>query len=115
MKLQWSLLLGLLFAIIIAIFAVYNVEAVPVDYVFGTAEWPLILVILGSALLGSLISGMIAMYRSFVLARKVKQLEKELKKKDTTIETLQNNMVAYEEKRTIEEDTVQPDENTANL
>lgn len=115
MKLQWSLLLGLLFAIIIAIFAVYNVEAVPVNYVFGTAEWPLILVILGSALLGALISGMIAMYRSFVLARKVKQLEKELKKKDASIETLQRDIVAYEESRTIQTETIKRDENTPNL
>ena len=115
MKLQWSLLLGLLFAIIIAIFAVYNVDAVPVNYVFDTAEWPLILVILGSALLGALISGMIAMYRSFVLARKVKQLEKELKKKEASIETLQREIIAYQESRTIQEETIQRDENTPNL
>jgi uncharacterized integral membrane protein len=50
MKFQWSLLIGLIFAVIIAVFAVVNVDTVPVNYVFGNAEWPLILVILGSAL-----------------------------------------------------------------
>ena len=98
MKLQWSLLFGLLFAIIIALFAIYNVNTVPVNYVFGTAQWPLILVILGSALLGVLLSGSVAIYRSFVLSRKVKQLEKELQKKDATIGVLQNEVVAYKEK-----------------
>ncbi len=34
MKFQWNLLLGLLFAIIIAIFAVFNVDAVQVNYMF---------------------------------------------------------------------------------
>ena len=55
MKMQWTLLIGLAFAIIIAIFATVNVGRVPVDYIFGEAYWPLVLVILGSALLGALI------------------------------------------------------------
>lgn len=92
MKLQWSLLFGLIFAVIIALFAVYNVDAVPVNYVFGTAEWPLILVILGSALLGALLSGTVAIYRSFILSRKVKQLEKELNKKEVSINALQHEI-----------------------
>ena len=98
MKFQWSLLFGLLFAIIIALFAVYNVDTVPVNYVFGTAQWPLILVILGSALLGALLSGTVAIYRSFVFSRKVKHLGKELEKKEATIGVLQNEVIAYKEK-----------------
>ncbi|MFF2754207.1 lipopolysaccharide assembly LapA domain-containing protein [Psychrobacillus sp. NPDC058041] len=114
MKFQWSLLFGLLFAIIISIFAVYNVGAVPVNYVFGTSEWPLILVILGSALLGALLSGSVAIYRSFVLSRKVKHLEKELRKKDASIGVLQNEVVAQQGNRLSEfEDSVSvKDENT---
>lgn len=98
MKLQWSLLFGLLFAIIIALFAVYNVDTVPVNYVFGTAQWPLILVILGSALLGALLSGTVAIYRSFILSRKVKHLEKELEKKEASISALQKEIVEHQEK-----------------
>lgn len=90
MKLQWSLLFGLIFAVIIALFAVNNVEKVPVNYVIGTAQWPLILVILGSALLGALLSGSIAIYRSFVLTRKVRNLEKELEKKNASINDFQH-------------------------
>lgn len=97
MKFQWTLLLSLLFAIIIALFAVNNVAAVPVSYVFGTSDWPLILVILGSALLGVLLSGTVAIYRSFVLARKLKQLEKELEKKEALIGILQNELDSQKE------------------
>lgn len=39
MKMQWTFVVGLLFALIIAIFATVNVERVPVDYVFGEAYY----------------------------------------------------------------------------
>jgi putative membrane protein len=114
MKFQWSLLFGLLFAIIIALFAVYNVDAVPVNYVFGTAQWPLILVILGSALLGALLSGTVAIYRSFILARKVKHLEKELELKDASIGSLQNELVAQNNSKqsSFGETVIEKDNNT---
>lgn len=112
MKFQWSLLFGLLFAVIIALFAVYNVDSVPVNYVFGTAEWPLILVILGSALLGALLSGTVAIYRSFVLSRKVKHLEKELEKKEASINALQNEIIVHQEQ--LPKVTEVIEENTTN-
>ena len=114
MKFQWSLLFGLLFAIIIALFAIYNVDTVPVNYVFGTAQWPLILVILGSALLGALLSGTVAIDRSFVLARKVKHLEKELELKDASIGSLQNELVAQNDSKqsSFSETVIVKDENT---
>ncbi len=96
MKLQWLLLLGLVFAIIIATFAVFNVDNVPVDYVFGQAEWPLILVILVSALLGFLLSGIIAMTRTYQLKRKVNMLQKEVAVKESLIATQQNEIGEYQ-------------------
>jgi lipopolysaccharide assembly protein A len=94
MKFQWSLLLALIFAVIVAIFAVVNVDDVPVNYVFGTAQWPLILVILVSALLGALVSGSVAIFRSFVLQRRVKHLEKDNTVKESLIATQQNEISA---------------------
>jgi lipopolysaccharide assembly protein A len=77
MKGQWSLILAFLFAIIVALFAVINVEPVEVDYLFGTADWPLILIILGSVLMGGIIVASAGIFRLFVLQRKVKGLEKD--------------------------------------
>ncbi|EPD54317.1 lipopolysaccharide assembly protein LapA domain-containing protein [Paenisporosarcina sp. FSL H8-0542] len=94
MKFQWSLLFALIFAVVVAIFAVVNVDTVPVNYVFGTAQWPLILVILGSALLGALVSGSVAIYRSFVFQRRVKQLEKDNTVKESLIAAQQNEISA---------------------
>lgn len=88
MKFQWNLIIALLFALIIAIFAVVNVDPVLVDYVFGQTELPLIIIILGSALLGGLIVGSFGLFRSFVLQRQLKNMTKEKGKLEETIKDL---------------------------
>src|SRR4051794_3200071 len=97
MKFQWTWFFALLFAILIAVFSVANVEAVPVNYVFGKTEWPLVLVILGAALLGALVSGLFAAFRSFLTRKHRNELLKEIEvkeilitKQQTEIATLKN-------------------------
>lgn len=92
MKSQWMLVFGLLFALIIAIFAVFNVGKVPVDYVFGEANWPLVLVILGSALLGALASGLFAVFRSVKTRREVNVLKRQITEKESMIANQQNEI-----------------------
>ncbi len=75
MKGQWGLILGLLAAIVIAIFAVINVDGVRVNYLFGTAEWPLILVILGSVFMGAVIAGALGMVRIYQLRSELRRLK----------------------------------------
>lgn len=67
----------LLFAVIIAIFAVINVNPVEVNFLFGYADVPLILLILGSALFGGLAVGMFGIYRLFRTQRELKKLRLE--------------------------------------
>lgn len=76
LKEQWRLILGLIIAILIAIFAIVNVEEVPVSFIFGEASWPLILVILGSALLGVIISACFAGIKIYKMQKEIHQLEK---------------------------------------
>lgn len=78
MRAQWMLISTLLFALITAVFAVINVEPVRVNFLFTQADIPLILVILGSTLLGGLIAFLIGLFRQIKLQRKIKQLEKRL-------------------------------------
>lgn len=96
MKFQWTLLLGLVLAIIVAWFAIVNVEPVPVNYVFGTAEWPLIIIILASALLGAAVSGFVSMFRSILQQRKIKRLEREVNEKEVKIADQQNEIAALQ-------------------
>ncbi|WP_045510317.1 LapA family protein [Bacillus amyloliquefaciens] len=77
MNKQWTIIFALLFTLIVAIFAVINVRAVEVDYLFGTAEWPLILVILGSVLMGALIVFSAGIFQVMKLKREIKTLRKE--------------------------------------
>ena len=75
MRGQWGLILGIVVALVIAVFAVINVEAVRVNYMFGTAEWPLILVIIGSVLMGGLAVGAVGMVKIYQLQQEIKRLK----------------------------------------
>ena len=93
MKIQWTLVVGLIFAIVIAIFATVNVEKVPVDYVFGEAYWPLILVILGSVLIGFIISFCFSAFRMLSSQNQTKAVRKELESARTIINEKDNEIL----------------------
>jgi len=74
MKGQIYVILGITFLIVVSIFAVTNVESVPVNYFFWTSNSPLILVILFSVLMGGLITGPVGSFKMFRLQKENKQL-----------------------------------------
>lgn len=76
MKGQGNLIFGIIIAIVIAVFAVINVEPVEVNFLFGQSEWPLVLIILGSVLMGGIIVGSVGMYKIYLLQQELKQLGK---------------------------------------
>lgn len=87
MKGQSYIISALVFAVIVAIFAVINVDPVEVNYLFGTGNAPLILVILISVLLGGIITASVGLFRMVQLKREVKQLRKQNKEMETRMET----------------------------
>ncbi|HZH60120.1 MAG TPA: lipopolysaccharide assembly protein LapA domain-containing protein [Metabacillus sp.] len=89
MKRQWSLILAITFALIIAIFAVINVEAVEVNYLIGKAEWPLILIILGSVFMGGFMVASAGVVRILSLNRKLKAADRVNIKLTEELEALQ--------------------------
>ncbi len=95
MKRQWSLILAIVFAIIIAVFAVINVEAVEVDYLFGRAEWPLILIILGSVFMGGFMVASAGVVRILFISRKLKLSEKENAKLKDELDALKAKETPY--------------------
>ncbi|UQZ36062.1 DUF1049 domain-containing protein [Paenibacillus sp. PK3_47] len=80
MRLQWSLILGLIFALLTAVFAVINVDPVQVNFGFDVVSIPLILVILGCALIGGVIVGSYGIFRQYKLQKEIKSLHAELSK-----------------------------------
>ncbi|WP_318615154.1 lipopolysaccharide assembly LapA domain-containing protein [Sporosarcina sp. YIM B06819] len=98
MKFQWNLLYGLLFSIIIALFAIFNIESVQVNYIFGKTDLPLVMVILCSALLGAMVSVFVAMFRTVQSNHRVKELQKEITLKEQTIAAQQNEIAELQKK-----------------
>ena len=77
MKSQVYIISALVFALVIAVFAVINVDAVEVNYLVTTTESPLILIILGSALIGSLMTGGFSIYHLIQVRKRMRVLETE--------------------------------------
>ncbi|GAA0457058.1 LapA family protein [Alkalibacillus silvisoli] len=78
MKQQTWIILTIAFTIIIAVFAVINVDSVPVDFLIIETEAPLILVILLSVLLGALLVAGVSFSKFYQLQREIRQLKSEL-------------------------------------
>ncbi|KAB8134767.1 DUF1049 domain-containing protein [Gracilibacillus oryzae] len=88
MRGQTYIILAVVFAVVIAIFAVINVDPVEVNYLFGTGEAPLILVILFSVLMGAVITAAVGIFRLIRLQRELRMLKEEnnaLKAEDSHI------------------------------
>ncbi|RPF55525.1 LapA family protein [Aquisalibacillus elongatus] len=77
MKQQSWIILSLVFALIIAVFAIINVDTVEVDFLFMTTDAPLILVILLSVLMGTLLIVGFSFSRIYKLQREIKELKAE--------------------------------------
>ena len=63
-------------------FSYFNIEEIPVNYYFGEANLPHIVVILGSTLIGAFISACFSAMRMFALKRKISLLQKDLHEKE---------------------------------
>ncbi|WP_277678953.1 LapA family protein [Gracilibacillus dipsosauri] len=78
MKGQTYIIVTVVFALIIAIFAVINVEPVEVNYLFGTGRAPLILIILISVLMGVVVTATVGLFRLRRANKEIKRLRSEL-------------------------------------
>ncbi|TGB04201.1 LapA family protein [Halobacillus salinus] len=103
MKGQTYIILALLFALVIAVFAVINVDPVQVNFLFGSGEAPLILVILISVLLGGLVTASVGAVRYFKLKRENRSLSRKLQEKGQAEPEAINEPAKEEEQE--EEDT----------
>ncbi|PYZ98802.1 hypothetical protein CR205_09585 [Alteribacter lacisalsi] len=77
MRGQWGLITGIIVALLISIFAVINVDPVEVNYLVGQSDWPLVLVIIGSVLMGGMIVGGVGIYKIYSLQKQIRKLEQE--------------------------------------
>ena len=87
MKNQWRLVASIILIIIIVLFAVFNVDSVPVNFGFVVLDGPLIIVILVSLLMGSLITLLVATGSATKKNKEFKQMRAEVDAKSKEIQT----------------------------
>lgn len=78
MKNQWRVVIGLILVLIVVIFAVLNNQTVPVNFGFAKISGPLILIILGSAIVGALIGLLTSTTTMWKQKKQVKELKKDI-------------------------------------
>lgn len=86
MKNQWRIILGFFLVLIIVLFALLNNSQVNVNLLVATIKAPLILIILGSAIIGIAIAFLTTTAAFWSQKKEIKRLEKELNdcEEDTT-------------------------------
>ncbi|ALV21128.1 MAG: lipopolysaccharide assembly protein LapA domain-containing protein [Carnobacterium sp.] len=115
MKKQWGIVVAIILVLMIALFAVVNVEAVPVNFGFTMVSWPLIMVILGSLFIGALITVLIATNSAFKTKKQIKNYKDELSKIDQTKQNeLDNVRMEYEQKLNDQDAKIIEQENKIN-
>lgn len=97
MKNQWRVIVGILLILVVVLFAVANNMTVPINFGFTTIQSPLILVIIGSALLGALILLLVSTTAMFRQKKELKELRKSLTKYQT-----ENDQVLKEQRESLE-------------
>ncbi|MCF6092762.1 lipopolysaccharide assembly protein LapA domain-containing protein [Microaerobacter geothermalis] len=113
MRLQWNLILSLIFALVIAIFAVVNVNSVEVNFLFTLLNIPLIIVILTSTLIGGLIVGLYGIFRQYSLQREIKRLRNRIVELEEEISSHAEGKNKAESKEIMKED--EHNQNQTNL
>lgn len=98
MKNQWRLVVGIILVLIIVLFAIFNVDAVPVNFGFIKVDWPLIMIILGSLFIGAIATVLVSTSSSIQVKKELKKVKKELDDKDSqTKEQLSKVQAEYEQ------------------
>ncbi|MDD4751839.1 MAG: LapA family protein [Desulfitobacteriaceae bacterium] len=108
---QFYLVLALLFAISVAMFAVQN--ATPVDisfFVFEFQKISLVIVIFTSALIGAVIIFLLNLVKQISLRRRINALEKKNEALETELEMLKNSQEAVEQTEAIQMDEKRTEE-----
>ncbi len=96
MKNQWRAIVGFILVFIIVIFSVLNTDSTAVNFGFVTVQWPLVLLILCSAVIGALIMLLAASASLWQKGKELKTLKKESEDLQTDFDAKVNKKVDAE-------------------
>ena len=107
---QFGFVMSLLFAVIIAIFAVLNSDVVTIQLIFKKVELSQSVIILGSAAIGAIIAVFFGVFSKVKSSLKIRELKGEIKELETSLEKIQNENQALSESISQNTDEVKNDE-----
>jgi uncharacterized integral membrane protein len=105
MSMQLYLVLALLFALLVAVFAVQNTMTVQIAFLFWQFKVSLVLVILGAASFGALCVFLVGMFKNLGTWRKNRELENKNKLLNEKVKELEEKINQTIEKDNQEIDT----------
>ncbi|KRL05328.1 MAG: lipopolysaccharide assembly protein LapA domain-containing protein [Liquorilactobacillus hordei] len=85
MKNQWRMIVALLIALVVVIFALLNTQKVELNFLFGKFSLPLVLILVVSLLLGALVAVLVSTVT-------IVSLRRELKKKNDNEEQIKKQL-----------------------
>lgn len=86
MKKQWKVFLGFILVLLIVVFALSNSQEVPVNFLIRKIYLSLVLVIIGSALIGALVVLLTSGATMFQQRKEIKQLKEQIQSFETSNE-----------------------------
>lgn len=100
MKKQWKVFLGFILVLLIVIFALSNSQEVPVNFLIKKFYLSLVLVIIGSALIGALVVMLTSGATLFQQRKEIKQLKETIQSYETNNEQkLAEEKAAFQRKQ----------------
>ncbi|MGB4682720.1 MAG: LapA family protein [Firmicutes bacterium] len=94
---SWLIVLALLFSLLIAIFAAANYQPVSVNYLFGEVQLPLIVLIIGAAAAGALVTVLIGLYGSIRTALQLRSGRKRQEELQRRLERLEQEKASLQQ------------------
>jgi len=96
---QLLLILALLFALGVAVFAVQNAEPITVNLIRWQLETSLVVVVVGSAAAGALVAGLIGFIRQVRASWRIRQLQGQVHRLEQRLRALEQEAPGRDEHR----------------
>lgn len=94
---SWLIVLALLFSLLIAIIATANYQPVNFNYLFGQVQLPLIVLIIGAAAAGALVTGLIGLYNGIRTALQLRSGRKRQEELQRRLERLEEEKASLQQ------------------
>lgn len=111
MKKNWKIIISLILALIVIVFAMLNMETATINFGFAQVKQPLIILIVSSTLIGALIVALLSSGSLISKNREIKALQKELDKEKEDVQHRIDEAVAQEKESLM--NAVESDEQNA--